>query len=328
MLWGRRQFVLQITVDWFLYNLVGLDSSSRIIQSLNFFIYDSVKILFLLFWMILIIGFIRTYIPQNKIKEWLSGKRKGIGNLMASLFGAATPFCSCSSIPLFISFLEAGIPLGVTFSFLITSPLVNEYLVVLMFGIFGWKITLAYVLSGILIGVIGGLVLGSMKLEKNLVKDLISSNSKVNKDKEYNGIKKRLLFGLNESLSIIKKLWLWILIGVGIGAIIHNYVPSELIQGLINKGGIFAVPIATIIGVPLYGSCAGIVPIAAALFQKGIPIGTALAFMMAVSALSLPEAVMLRRAMNLKLIAIFFAITALAIIFIGYLLNILQPILA
>ena len=320
--------MLQITVDWFLYNLVGLDSSSRIIQSLNFFIYDSVKILFLLFWMILIIGFIRTYIPQNKIKEWLSGKRKGIGNLMASLFGAATPFCSCSSIPLFISFLEAGIPLGVTFSFLITSPLVNEYLVVLMFGIFGWKITLAYVLSGILIGVIGGLVLGSMKLEKNLVKDLISSNSKVNKDKEYNGIKKRLLFGLNESLSIIKKLWLWILIGVGIGAIIHNYVPSELIQGLINKGGIFAVPIATIIGVPLYGSCAGIVPIAAALFQKGIPIGTALAFMMAVSALSLPEAVMLRRAMNLKLIAIFFAITALAIIFIGYLLNILQPILA
>ena len=320
--------MLQITVDWFLYNLVGLDSSSRIIQSLNFFIYDSVKILFLLFWMILIIGFIRTYIPQNKIKEWLSGKRKGIGNLMASLFGAATPFCSCSSIPLFISFLEAGIPLGVTFSFLITSPLVNEYLVVLMFGIFGWKITLAYVLSGILIGVIGGLVLGSMKLEKNLVKDLISSNSKVNKDKEYNGIKKRLLFGLNESLSIIKKLWLWILIGVGIGAIIHNYVPSELIQGLINKGGIFAVPIATIIGIPLYGSCAGIVPIAAALFQKGIPIGTALAFMMAVSALSLPEAVMLRRAMNLKLIAIFFAITALAIIFTGYLLNILQPILA
>ena len=320
--------MLQITVDWFLYNLVGLDSSSRIIQSLNFFIYDSVKILFLLFWMILIIGFIRTYIPQNKIKEWLSGKRKGIGNLMASLFGAATPFCSCSSIPLFISFLEAGIPLGVTFSFLITSPLVNEYLVVLMFGIFGWKITLAYVLSGILIGVIGGLVLGSMKLEKNLVKDLISSNSKVNKDVEYNGIKKRLLFGLNESLSIIKKLWLWILIGVGIGAIIHNYVPSELIQGLINKGGIFAVPIATIIGVPLYGSCAGIVPIAAALFQKGIPIGTALAFMMAVSALSLPEAVMLRRAMNLKLIAIFFAITALAIIFTGYLLNILQPILA
>lgn len=277
--------------------------------------------------MILAIGFIRTYIPQNKVREWLSGKKKGVGNLMASLFGAITPFCSCSSIPIFLGFLESGIPLGVTFSFLITSPLVNEYLVVLMLGFFGWKITIAYVLSGILIGVTSELILGSMKLEKHLVKDLISSNSKQIKEIKYTNIKKRLQFGLNESTLIIKKLWIWVLIGVGVGAAIHNYVPSELIQGLINKGGVFAVPIATLIGVPMYGSCAAIVPIAVVLFQKGIPLGTALAFMMAVAALSLPEAIILRRAMNLKLIAIFFCVTTLAIIFTGYLFNTLQSFL-
>ena len=314
-------------VDWILYDFIGLDSSSRLFQSINFFIYDSIKIIFLLFFMILAIGFIRTYIPQNKVKEWLSGKKKGVGNLMASLFGAITPFCSCSSIPIFLSFLEAGIPLGVTFSFLITSPLVNEYLAVLMLGFFGWKITLVYVLSGILIGVASGLILGSMRLEKHLVKDLISSNSKQIKEIKYTNTKKRLQFGLNESISITKKLWIWVLIGVGVGAAIHNYVPSELIQGLINKGGIFAVPIATLIGVPMYGSCAAIVPIAVVLFQKGIPLGTALAFMMAVAALSLPEAIMLRRAMNLKLIAIFFGVTTLAIILIGYLFNTLQSFL-
>ena len=320
--------MLQVTVDWILYSFIGLDPSSRLSQSINFFIYDSIKIVFLLFFMILAIGFLRTYISQNKIKEWLSGRKKGAGNLMASLFGAITPFCSCSSIPIFIGFLEAGIPLGAAFSFLITSPLINEYLVVLMLGFFGWKITLAYVAGGILIGTAAGSILGSMKLEKHLVKDLISSNSGLVKEVKYANIKKRLQFGLNESTSIIKKLWLWILAGVAIGAAIHNYVPSEAIWGLIDKGGIFSVPIATIIGVPMYGSCAAIVPIAVVLFQKGIPLGTALAFMMAVSALSLPEAIMLRRAMKLKLIALFFGITALAIIFTGYLLNILQPLLA
>ena len=319
--------MLQLIVDWILYNLLGLNSSSNLVQSLNFFLYDAIKILLLLFVMISAIGFIRTYIPQNKIKEWLSGKRIGIGNFMASLFGAVTPFCSCSSIPIFISFLEAEIPLGVTFSFLITSPLINEYLVVLMLGIFGWKITLAYVIAGMLIGIVSGMILGAMHLEKHLVKDLVSSRPKINDEVKYPYVKKRLLFGFNEAFSIVKKLWIWILVGVGIGALIHNYIPSEFFQSVVNKGGIFAVPIATIIGVPLYGSCAAIAPIAAALFQKGIPIGTALAFLMAVSALSLPEAIMLRRAMNIRLIAIFFTITTLSIIVIGYILNALQPIL-
>src|SRR3989344_5295962 len=214
--------MLQITVDWLLYTILELDSSTLAIQSLNFFIYDSIKILFLLFVMILLLGFLRTYISQEKVKKMLSGRKRGVGNLFASLLGALTPFCSCSSIPLFLAFLEAEIPLGVTFSFLITSPLVNEYLAVLMFGFFGWKITVAYILSGILIGVISGMILGKMKLEKHLVKDLISSSSKVVKEVKYDGIQKRLLFGLNESLSILKKIWLWVLIGVGIGAVIHN----------------------------------------------------------------------------------------------------------
>jgi len=236
-----------------------------------------------------------------------------------------TPFCSCSSIPLFISFLEAGIPLGVTFSFLITSPLVNEYLVILMLGFFGWKITLAYVISGMFIGMISGLILGKMKLEKHLEKDLISKN--VKKEIKFKTIKDRLKFGLNEAVSITKKLWLWILIGVGIGAIIHNYVPSEFIQSIVSKGGIFAVPLAVVLGVPMYGSCAAIVPIAVVLFEKGVPIGTALAFMMAISALSFPEAVILRRVMKLKLIAIFFGVVTVAIILTGFIYNLLGGIL-
>lgn len=265
--------------------------------------------------------------PQNKVKKWVSGKKYGTGNVFASLFGAITPFCSCSSIPIFLSFLEAGVPLGVTFSFLITSPLVNEYLVILMLGFFGWKIMLAYVISGMLIGVVSGWILGKMRLEKYLVKDLVSTSNKVEKEIKYDGIKKRLHFGLNEAILITKKLWLWILVGVGIGAIIHNYVPSEVIQSIVSQGGFFSVPLAVLLGVPIYGSCAAIVPIAVVLFEKGVPIGTALAFMMAIASLSFPEAVILRRAMKLKLIAILFGIVTLAIILTGYLYNFLQAIL-
>lgn len=316
--------MLKELVDLLLYSLCGLNPELKWVESLNFFIYDSIKIILLLLVMISVIGFLRTYLPQHKLKKWISKKKYGLSNLFAALFGAVTPFCSCSSIPLFFGFLKAGVPLGVTFSFLVTSPIVNEYLVVLMLGFFGWKITLAYVLSGILVGVVSGLILGRMKLEKYLVKDVVSAKEHIKSEIRYDGIKKRALFGLTESVSIIKKLWLWILVGVGVGAVIHNYIPSELIQSIISKGGIFAVPIAVILGVPMYGSCAAIVPIAVVLFEKGVPIGTALAFMMAVSALSFPEAIILRRAMKLKLILIFFGVVTLAIILTGYLFNILQ----
>ena len=315
--------MLQLIVDWLLYSLFKLDPLDKWAQVINFFIYDSIKILLLLFVLISVIGCLRSYLPAGKIKQWLSG-RKVLPNFLASIFGAVTPFCSCSSIPIFISFLEAGVPLGVTFSFLITSPLINEYLVILMLGFFGFKITFLYVLSGIAIGVVSGIILGKMKLEKYLVKDLISQDNQDCSEKTLKGFKSRLLFGIQEAGSIVKKLWPWILAGVGLGAFIHNFVPQQLIQNLISKTGFFSVPIATIIGVPMYGSCAAIVPIAVALFQKGFPLGTALAFMMAVAALSLPEAIMLRRAMRLKLIVIFFMVTTVAIIFTGYLFNFLQ----
>ncbi len=320
--------MLQLSVDWFIYGLLGFSKSSKLAGMIDFFLYDSIKIALLLFVMISAIGFLRTFIPKDRIREWLR-KSKGSGNLFAALFGAVTPFCSCSSIPIFLSFMSAGIPLGIAFSFLITSPLINEYLVVLMLGFFGWKITLAYVISGVTIGVVCGIILGRMGLEKYLVKDMSASDDdRLINGKKYRGFKDRFIFGINEALTIIKKLWVWILIGVGIGALIHNYIPQEAVQGIAGKAGIFSVPVATLIGVPMYGSCAAILPIAVVLFQKGFPLGTALAFMMAVSALSLPEAIMLRRAMKLNLIAIFFGITTLAIILTGYLFNFLQLILA
>jgi len=315
--------MLQENIDWVLYDLWGLDSSLRSVQTLNFFVYDSLKIILLLFVMIFIVGVLRTYMPLYKIKKWLSGKRLGVGNLIASLFGAVTPFCSCSSIPIFLSFIKARIPLGVTFSFLITSPLVNEYLVVVMLGMFGWKITLAYVVFGVLIGFVSGLVLGEMRLENHLVKDIFKEDTHLKKE-VYKDIKARIDYGMVEAASIVRKLWLWVIVGVGAGAFIHNYIPEEIIHAIIAKGGIFTVPVAVILGVPMYGSCAAIVPIALVLFQKGIPLGTALAFMMAISALSLPEAIILKRAMKAKLIGLFFLIVTVAIIVVGYLINFLQ----
>lgn len=318
--------MLQLIVDWLTYSFLKLDSGSKIGSAINFFIYDSVKIMLLLFVMISIIGFLRSFLSQQKVKAWIVGT-KGWGNFFASLFGAITPFCSCSSIPLFISFLDAGIPLGVTFSFLITSPLINEYLVVLMLGFFGWKITLAYVISGMAIGIIAGIILGKMKLEKYIEKDIVAKDEEEACEVKPKRIKQRIIFGINEAKCIVKKLWIWVLLGVGLGALIHNYIPQAAIQSIVSKTGVFSVPIATLIGVPMYGSCAAIVPIAVVLFQKGFPLGTALAFMMAVAALSLPEAIMLRRAMKLKLIIIFFGITTIDIILTGYLFNFLQRIL-
>ena len=318
--------MLQIAVDWLTYSLLGLDPGSKLGAGINFFIYDSVKIILLLFVMISAIGFLRSFISQKKIKSWVTQK-KMLGNFFAALFGAVTPFCSCSSIPIFISFLEAGIPLGVTFSFLITSPIINEYLVVLMFGFLGWKITAAYVVSGLVIGVASGVILGKMKLDKYLEKDIVDLSGQPYKEIKFNSIRQRGLFGFNEAVAIVSKLWLWVLAGVGIGALIHNYVSQDMVQSIAGKAGIFSVPIAVLIGVPMYGGCAAILPIALVLFQKGFPLGTALAFMMAVSALSLPEAVMLRRSMKLNLIAVFFGITTIVIIFTGYLFNFLQKIL-
>ena len=308
----------------------GSRVESRVQEMISFFIYDSVKILFLIFFMISIMGFLRTFLPGDKVKKWLS-ERKAWANLFASCFGAVTPFCSCSSIPIFLGFLEASIPLGVTFSFLITSPIINEYLVVLMLGYFGWKITILYVISGISIGVISGLILGRMKLEKDITHEVCPCCASGEEGHchipPYSTVKERLRFGAKEALTIIKRLWIWVVIGVGLGALIHNYVPQEAIHKIVSRTGPFSVPLAVLLGVPMYGSCAAIVPIAIVLFRKGIPLGTALAFMMATAALSLPEAVILKRAMKFRLMLIFFTITTLAIIFTGYLFNFLQKLI-
>lgn len=317
--------MLTAIADLLVYDLLGLDPESRFGGAVHFFLYDTLKIFFLLALMIFAIGFIRTWLPEDRLKKWMG--RGGLwGNFIAALFGAVTPFCSCSSIPIFISLLKAGVPLGVTFSFLITSPIINEYLVILMVGEFGLPVTIAYVASGLFIGTAGGVLLGKLRLEKHLEQDIIASAQNESEVIQHTFLS-RLRSGWNEAVSVIQQIWIWVLVGVGIGALIHNYVPQDSIHSLMEATGIFSVPIATLLGVPMYGSCAAIVPIAVVLFQKGIPLGTALAFMMAMAALSLPEAIMLRRTMHLKLIAIYFGITTLAIIFTGYLLNLLAQFL-
>ncbi len=317
--------MLQAFSNWLVFDVMSLEHGSMMADVMVYFVYDFIKILLMLFSMIFAVGVLRTYLQQEKIEQWLI--KRGIwGNVMAALLGAVTPFCSCSSIPIFLSFVRTGIPLGVMLSFLVTSPVVNEYLVVLMLGTFGWKITLLYVLSGLMIGIVTGLILGRMRLEQYLVTDMKPEGTQKSSSRAYT-LQARVDFGFKEAVSIVRKLWVWILVGVGIGAFVHNYVPQSAIQSILSKTGVFSVPIATILGVPIYGSCAAIVPIAVVLFEKGVPLGTALSFMMAVSALSLPEAVMLRRAMQLKLIVIFFAITTLAIIVTGYLFNMLQSVL-
>lgn len=311
--------------NWLTSTVLGLSLDSRFGAALSFFIYDSIKILFLLFCLIFLIGVLRTYLPQRKIKAWMN--QKGLlSYFFAALFGIATPFCSCSSIPIFFGFLEAGIPLGVSFAFLITSPLINEYLFVLMTGLFGWQIAVIYVISGMLLGICAGWVLGKMNLEKYLVRDMAERAEA--EETSFSVFSERLKFGWHEAVDITQNTWVWVLVGVAIGAGIHNYIPEEAIHNAISKAGLFSVPLAALLGVPLYASCASVVPVAIILFQKAIPLGTALAFLMGMSALSLPEAVMLRRAMHVKLILIFFGITTLGIIFTGYLFNVLQPLLA
>lgn len=313
--------LLRLT-DLLIYDWLGFDPGTRLGGAVHFFVADTIKIFLLLAVMIFIIGVVRTWLPEHRLRRWM-GSGGILGNGVAALFGAVTPFCSCSSIPIFISLLKAGVPLGVTFSFLITSPIINEYLVILMAGEFGVPITIAYVSSGLFIGTVAGAILGRMNLEPLLERDIIASAHEEEAIIEHTW-NSRLRFGWDEAASVIRQIWLWVLVGVGIGAFIHNYVPQDTIHSLIDATGIFSVPIATALGVPMYGSCAAIVPVAAVLFEKGIPLGTALAFMMAMAALSLPEAIMLRRVMRLGLIALFFGFTTIAIIGTGYLLNALS----
>ena len=320
-------YFLQPLVNLFTYDLLGLHSDSHFGTSVNFFFYDTIKILILLFLISSLMGLVNAYFPIDKLRNYLSThKMYGLQYVLASLFGAITPFCSCSSIPLFIGFVKGGIPLGVTFSFLITSPLVNEVAVAMFLGAFGLKITLVYVFSGILLGIIGGYLLGKMKLEPLLsdwVKKLQEKSIIESEEWEEEKIpfKDRLPDIVKGAWNIVKGVIIYVLIGIAIGGAIHGYVPEGFFQQYMSKDSLLAVPLSVILAVPMYANAAGIVPIIEEFVSKGIPIGTALAFMMGVVGLSLPEATLLKKVMTWKLIGIYFGTITLFIIISGYLFN-------
>lgn len=319
--------MIQQFADWLVYDLFGLSAATPLGSSLNFFFYDSIKIIILLFFISAIMGIVNAYFPIERLRDYLTSRRLyGLQYLFASLFGAITPFCSCSSIPLFIGFVKGGIPLGVTFAFLITSPLVNEVAVAMFLGTFGLRITLVYVVSGILLGMIGGFVLGRLKLEPYLsdwVKQIQqNASSDFNTwEREQTPFVKRLPSILREAWGIVKGVLLYIVIGIGIGAAMHGYVPEGFFEHYMSRDNVWAVPLSVVLAVPMYANAAGIVPIIEVFVAKGIPIGTALAFMMAVVGLSLPEATLLKKVMTWRLIGIFFGIITLFIILSGYLFN-------
>ena len=319
--------MIQQFADWLVYDLFGLNAATPLGSSLNFFFYDSIKIIILLFFISAIMGIVNAYFPIERLRDYLTSRRLyGLQYLFASLFGAITPFCSCSSIPLFIGFVKGGIPLGVTFAFLITSPLVNEVAVAMFLGTFGLRITLVYVVSGILLGMIGGFVLGRLKLEPYLsdwVKQ-IQQNASADFntwEREQIPFAKRLPAILREAWGIVKGVLLYIVIGIGIGAAMHGYVPEGFFEHYMSRDNVWTVPLSVLLAVPMYANAAGIVPIIEVFVAKGIPIGTALAFMMAVVGLSLPEATLLKKVMTWRLIGIFFGIITLFIILSGYLFN-------
>ena len=315
---------LQPIADWITYTLLGLSHESRLGESLNFFIYDVPKILLLLSGMIFLITLVQTFISTEKVRAVVEKRGEGVGNLMASLFGAITPFWSCSSVPLFIGFVQAGIPLGITFSFLITSPIMNEVAFVLLLGLFGWKVALLYLVSGILIGVIAGLILGRMKLER-YVEDFVYAIK--SKGGQQGAVEEKLTWverfqqAGESTREILGKVWVCVIIGSGSGALIHGFVPEDALTGIMGAGAWWSVPAAALLGIPLYSNAAGIIPVVSAMLDKGAALGTVLAFMMSVVALSLPEMIILRKVLKPRLIAIFIGVVAVSIIVTGYLFN-------
>lgn len=321
--------MIQNFADWLVFSIIGLDNETAFGSAVNFFVYDSIKILLLLFLISALMGIVNAYFPVERLRNYLSSHRLyGLQYLLASLFGAITPFCSCSSIPLFIGFVKGGIPLGVTLSFLITSPLVNEVAVAMFLGSFGIKATLVYVISGILLGCVGGFVLGRMHLEPYLsdwVKQvqLQSEKQAAEWEQERTSFMQRLPIVIRDSWRIVRGVLLYIFIGIGIGAFMHGFVPEGFFEQYMSRDNWYAVPLSVMLAVPMYANAAGIVPVIEVFVAKGIPLGTAIAFMMAVVGLSLPEATLLKKVMTWRLIAVFFITVMLFIILSGYLFNFL-----
>jgi uncharacterized membrane protein YraQ (UPF0718 family) len=312
--------MLKSFADYVVFTLIGLIPGSRSGEALNFFIYDTLKIFLLLTVIIYVVAIIRTSFPPEKTKRLLSHKREYVGNVLSALLGIVTPFCSCSAVPLFIGFVESGVPLGVTFSFLISSPMVNEVALIMLWGLFGWKIALIYIGSGLLVAIVAGIVIGKLKMEK-YVQDYVWEMQVGNAEIVEQTFRQKLDYAREYTLSLLKKIWPYVVVGVGLGAFIHGFVPQDFLARWAGADNPFAVPIAVALGVPLYSNAAGVIPIVHALMEKGMAIGTVLAFMMAVTALSLPEAIILKNVLKNRLLAVFFGTVATAIVLVGYLFN-------
>lgn len=318
---------LQNLADWLVYSVLGLEESSRLGIAVNFFFYDTIKILLLLMLITSLMGLVNAYFPVERLRDFLQRKKLfGLEYFLASFFGAITPFCSCSSVPLFIGFVQGGIPLGVTFSFLITSPLVNEVALAMFAGLFGIKFTLIYAFTGILLGTVGGWILGKLNLEKHLspwVQQLIANKSAAKQTFEEQAVpfRDRLKSVFREAFAIVKSIIIYVVIGIGIGAAMHGYIPENFFAQYLGSGQWWTVPLAVILAVPLYSNAAGIIPVIQVLVAKGVPIGTSIAFMMATIGLSIPEATLLKKVMTIRLILIYFGVVTVSIIFSGYLFN-------
>lgn len=322
--WLTAYALIQPLADWLTFSALSLPRSSPLGQSVAFFLYDVPKIILLLGGMIFLISFLRTFFSAERTRALLGGKREGIGNVLAAMLGIVTPFCSCSAVPLFIGFVESGIPLGVTFSFLIAAPTINEVAVVMLFGLFGWKVAGLYIASGLVIAILAGMVIGRLKMER-YVEDFVWQ---LQQPGGVAGEKLDLPIRIRRSWESVKeivgKVWLYVVIGIAVGAGIHGYVPVSALSSIMGKQAWWSVPAAVLLGIPLYSNAAGVIPIVSALMEKGASLGTVLAFMMSVVGLSLPEMIILRRVLKPQLIAVFIGIIAMAIILTGYLFNLVM----
>lgn len=312
--------MLQQFADYIVYTLLGLAPGTHLSGALNFFVYDSIKIFLLLTIIIFVVAIIRSQFTPERTRAFLSHKAGYFGNVLAALLGIVTPFCSCSAVPLFIGFVESGVPLGVTFSFLVSSPMVNEVALILLWGLFGWKIALLYIGTGVTVAIISGIVIGKLKMER-FVQDYVYTIKVGAGSDQTMAWSERVRFARQYTAELLKKIWPYVLAGIAIGGFIHGYAPEGFLLKYAGPNNPLGVPVAVIIGVPLYSNAAGVIPIVQALMEKGMAIGTVLAFMMAVTALSLPEAIILKNVLKMRLLLTFFGIVAIAIIGVGYLFN-------
>ena len=319
--WLAAYNVIQSAANWLAYSMLNLSQGSHLGDAVAFFLYDVPKILLLLSGMIFLISILRTFFSPERTRALLGGKRQGIGNVLAAMLGIVTPFCSCSAVPLFIGFVESGIPLGVTFSFLIAAPTINEVAVVMLFGLFGWKVAGLYIASGLMIAILAGLIIGRLNLER-YVEDFVWQLQAVGSiEGEKPTWSDRIQRAWGSVKEIVGKVWIYVVVGIAVGAAIHGYVPAAALAGIMGKRAWWSVPAAVLLGVPLYSNAAGIIPVVSALMEKGASLGTVLAFMMSVVGLSLPETIILRRVLKPQLIAVFIGTVALAIMITGYLFN-------